>query len=457
VSEDALRQYADEHDGRFLDELREYLSIPSISTDGDKEHEVERCANWLADHLREIGVTKTEVHPTDGHPIVYAEHCHAPGQPTILIYAHYDVQPPGPLEEWESPPFEPTIRDEKVFARGATDDKGQFFAHVKGLETHLAARDELPVNVKLVIEGEEEVGSVHLEDWVADHREKLACDAVVISDSAMFAPGLPTITYGLRGISYFEVTARGPSHELHSGLYGGAVPNPLNELSKIIAQLHDDDRRVAIPGFYDNVQELDDDERENFTELPFDDEKFRRETGAPGLVGEEGHSTLERRWTRPTLDCNGMWGGYTDEGAKTVLPSTAHAKISCRLVPDQDPDRIDELAEDYFRELAPDHIELEFEAKHSGSPVVSDLDNGTVEAARRALRDSWGRETVFTRSGGTIPVCSTFDRVLDVPTVLVGFGLADDRLHSPNEKFNLENFYKGIETSTNLWDELREE
>jgi len=457
VSDHPLRHYADEREDRFLDELREYLSIPSISTDADQSHEVERCANWLADHLREIGIDKTEVHPTDGHPIVYAEHCHAPGQPTILIYAHYDVQPPGRLEQWDSPPFEPTVRDDKIFARGATDDKGQFFAHVKGLETHLATRDELPVNVKLLVEGEEEVGSEHLEGWVSEHRDKLSCDAVLISDSAMFAPGLPTITYGLRGIAYFEVTVRGPDHELHSGLYGGAVPNPLNELSRMIARLHDDDRRVAIPGFYDRVEEIDDEERAKLAELPFDEADFLEETGAPGVAGEKGYSTLERRWTRPTLDCNGVWGGYTDAGSKTVLPSTAHAKISCRLVPDQDPDRIARLAEEYFRELAPDCVELDFEAKHGGAPVISDLDNATVAAAERALEKSWGRETVFTRGGGTIPVCSTFDRVLDVPTVLMGFGLNDDRLHSPNEKFNLENFYKGIESSTYLWDELREE
>jgi acetylornithine deacetylase/succinyl-diaminopimelate desuccinylase-like protein len=454
VTDDPLSEYAQSNQDRFLRELEEYLSIPSISTDPDQSHEIERCANWLADHLREIGINKTEVHETDGHPIVYAEHVPQPEQPTILIYAHYDVQPPDPVEEWDSPPFEPTIRDDKVFARGATDDKGQFFAHVKGLETHLAENDDLPVNVKLVVEGEEEVGSIHIEDWVAEHEEKLDCDAVLISDSAMFAPGLPTITYGLRGLTYFEVTVRGPSHDLHSGLYGGAVPNPINVLSKMIGELHNDEGRVTIPGFYEDVQPLSDKEREALAELPFEESDFIDETGVPAVSGEESYSTLERRWTRPSLDCNGIWGGYTDPGAKTVLPSEAHAKISCRLVPDQDPDEIANLAEDYIHEIAPDCVDVEVDRHHGGYPVLSDLDNPTVEAACDALERSWGREAVFTRGGGTIPVCSTFDRVLDVPTVLMGFGLNDDRLHSPNEKFNLENFYKGIETSVYLWDAL---
>ncbi len=455
VSAAPPQQYAETHRDRFLDELFEYLSIPSISTDSEHAHEVERCANWLADHLRDIGLDRAEVHATDGHPIVYAEHCQQPDQPTVLIYAHYDVQPPDPLDEWDSPPFEPEVRDDKMFARGATDDKGQFFAHVKGLESHLAT-DDLPVNVKLLVEGEEEVGSEHLEGWVADHRERLEADSVLISDSPMFAPGLPTITYGLRGLAYFEVTVRGPSHDLHSGLYGGAVPNPINILSRMIGQLHDDEGRIAIPGFYDNVQPVTDEEREAFAELPFDEKEFREETGAPALTGEAGYTTLERRWVRPTLDCNGIWGGYTEEGAKTVLPSKASAKMSCRLVPDQDPERIAELAESYIEEIAPESVEVDFEPAHGGDPVVSPRDTATVEAAQRALSEAWGRDAVFTRGGGSIPVVPIFDQVLDTPTVLMGFGLENDRLHSPNEKFNLENFYKGIETSTHLWGELHQ-
>jgi acetylornithine deacetylase/succinyl-diaminopimelate desuccinylase-like protein len=451
-----LEAYVEENRERFLDELFEYLEIPSISTDESMKEEVGRCAGWLRDHLSDIGFKSAEIHQTDGHPIVYAEHCEQPDKPTILIYAHYDVQPPDPLDKWDSEPFKPEVRDGKIFARGATDDKGQFFSHVKGLEAHLATSGELPVNVKLLVEGEEEVGSVHLEDWVSKNRQKLACDGVVISDSAMFAEGLPTITYGLRGLSYFEVTLRGPDHDLHSGLYGGAVPNPINELAKIISKLHDDDGRVAIPGFYDDVEPPTDEEREQFASLPFDEEDFRAETGAPGLTGEEGYTTLERRWVRPTLDCNGIWGGYTEPGAKTVLPSEASAKISCRLVPNQDPDEITELASEYIEEIAPSYVDVEVEPHHGGKPVVSPRDNATVDAATRALKRAWGRDAVFTRGGGTIPVVPVFTEILESPTVLMGFGLNDDRLHSPNEKFNVENFYKGIETSTYLWDELEQ-
>ena len=454
MSEEAILEYVEEHRDRFLGELKEYLRIPSISTDPEHADQVQRCASWVADHLEGIGIDTVEIEQTDGHPIVYAEHCHAPGKPTLLIYGHYDVQPPDPLDLWETPPFEPDVRDGKIFARGATDDKGQLFAHIKGLEAHLAVTGELPVNVKLLIEGEEEVGSPHLNPWVGQHRDRLACDAVVISDSSMFAPGLPTITYGLRGLTYFEVTVTGPSHDLHSGLFGGTVPNPINELAKIIAQLHDEDGRVAVPGFYDDIVALTAEEREQFAELPFDEEAYRAETGAPGLQGEEGYTTLERKWARPTLDCNGIWGGFTGAGAKTVLPSTASAKISCRLVPDQKPEKVLELVQNYIEEIAPETISLDFLPHHGGDPVLVDRHHEEVEAACRALEKSWGRQTVFTRGGGSIPVVATFSTVLEAPTILMGFGLDDDRLHSPNEKFNVENFYKGIETSAYLWSEL---
>ncbi|QDG51647.1 dipeptidase [Persicimonas caeni] len=447
-------EYIEENKERFLDELKEYLRIPSISTDPTQKDEVARCARWVADHLEEIGIDTVEIEETAGHPIVYAEHCKAPGKPTILIYGHYDVQPPDPLDLWDTPPFEPDVRDGKIFARGATDDKGQLFAHVKGLEAHLQTSGELPVNVKLLIEGEEEVGSPNLTPWVLENKERLACDAVVISDSSMFAPGVPTITYGLRGLTYFEVTVTGPSHDLHSGLFGGTVPNPINELAKIIAQLHDADGRIAVPGFYDDVIALEDDEREQFASLPFDEEGYLAETGAPGLQGEEGYTTLERKWARPTLDCNGIWGGFIGEGAKTVLPSTASAKISCRLVPGQDPAKVLELCQNYIEEIAPDTVKVEFKPHHGGDPVLIDRDNETVRAACRALQKSWDAETVFTRGGGSIPVVATFSNELESPTILMGLGLDDDRLHSPNEKFNLECFYKGIETSAYLWNEL---
>ncbi|MFB6264579.1 MAG: dipeptidase [Bradymonadaceae bacterium] len=444
--------YIDQHRDRFLQELETYLSIPSISTSPDSADDVRRCAEWLAGHLSEIGLPEVEIFETDGHPIVYAEHCEAPDRPTILVYAHYDVQPPDPLDEWESPPFEPEIRDGKIFARGATDDKGQFFAHVKGLESHLATEGQLPVNVKMLVEGEEEVGSAHLEPFVAEHAEMLECDSVLISDSAMFDRGLPTITYGLRGLAYFEVEVQGPERDLHSGLYGGAVPNPIDELAGILGQLHDEEGRVAVPGFYDNVRELSDEERAELADLPFDEEGFRAETGAAQLDGEAGYTTLERRWARPTLDCNGIWGGYTDEGAKTVLPARASAKFSCRLVPHQKPERIEQLVIEHVRELAPESVAVSVETKHSGQPIVTERDTPTVRAAERASEKAWNEEAVFTLSGGSIPVVSIMDRVLDTPTVLLGFGLNDDRLHSPNEKFELENFYKGIETSAYLWE-----
>ncbi len=455
MSDADIQNYLETEADDFLEELFELLSIPSISTDEAYAGEVERCAEWLADHLREIGVETVEIHSTDGHPIVYAETLTGSEEaPTLLLYGHYDVQPPEPLDEWKSPPFEPEVRDGKIFARGATDDKGQFFAHLKSVEAWLATRGELPVNLKMVIEGEEEVGSEHLTEWVEDHSDKLAADALLISDSSMFAPGIPSITYGLRGLAYLEISVRGPDHDLHSGLFGGAVPNPINELARIISQLHDDDGRVTVPGFYDDVRPIEPEEREDFAELPFDEEAFFVETGAPALKGEKGFSTLERLWARPTLDCNGIWGGYTAPGAKTVLPSTAHAKLSCRLVPDQDADVIADKVEKWLRELADEAVEVDVSVHHGGPPVITDRDNPIVDAATRALSKVWDRDAVFTRGGGTIPIVATFSRVLEIPTVLMGFGLEDDRLHSPNEKFNVENFYAGIRVSHQLWQEL---
>lgn len=454
MSDQAIQKYIEENQERFIEELKEFLRIPSVSTDPENAPEVRRCAEWLADHLRKIGLETVEIHDTPGHPIVYAEYTKATGKPTVMLYGHYDVQPPDPLELWETPPFEPSIRNGMIFARGATDDKGQVFAHVKGIETLLAVNGELPVNIKLVIEGEEEVGSKNLDQWLIDNRERLACEAVVVSDSPMFAPGLPSITYGLRGLAYLEMTVRGPGHDLHSGLYGGGVPNPINELAKIIAKLHDEDGRITIPHFYDAVRELDADERAEFAGLPFKDESFIEETGAKGLTGEKGFSTLERIWGRPTLDCNGIWGGFTGPGAKTVLPSVASAKFSCRLVPDQDPDVIAQLAHDYVKALAPDYVEVSVQIDHGASPVITERDSRAAQAAVRALKKAWDVEPVFIRGGGSIPVVAAFAELLNAPTVLVGFGLDDDRLHSPNEKFNLENYYAGILTSAYLWNEL---
>lgn len=446
--------YIAEHEARFLEELKAFLRIPSVSTDSAHKGDVRECAHWLVDHLKAIGMPTVELHETPGHPIVYAEYLGAPGKPTYLVYGHYDVQPPDPLELWETPPFEPTVRDGKIFARGATDDKGQLFAHVKALEAHLATHKALPVNVKLLIEGEEEVGSVNLDHWVESHREKLKCDAVIISDSSMYAPGLPAIMYSLRGLAYFEIEVTGPSHDLHSGLYGGGVPNPINELGRIIASLHNDDGTIAVEGFYDRVRALSQDERDGFASLPFEESAFCAETGVKGIQGEAGYSTLERTWARPTLDFNGIIGGFTGEGAKTVLPSKARAKFSCRLVPDQDPASIQELVAAHVRKVASPNVRVEIHFHHGGRPVITERNHPAVQAAMRALKKSWDTDPVFIRGGGSIPVVATFGDVLKVPSVLIGLGLNDDRLHSPNEKFDLENFYAGIRTSAYLWDEL---
>lgn len=447
-------EYISQNETRFLEELQAFLRIPSVSTDSHHKEDVRACANWLVDHLKKIGMPTVELHETPGHPIVYAEYLGAPGKPTYLVYGHYDVQPPDPLELWETPPFEPTIRDGKIFARGATDDKGQLFAHVKALEAHLATSGSLPVNIKLLIEGEEEVGSVNLDNWVEAQRERLKCDAVIISDSSMYAPGLPAIMYSLRGLAYFEIEVTGPSHDLHSGLYGGGVPNPINELGKIIASMHNPDGTIAIPGFYDHVRSLTQEERDGFAALPFEEASFRAETGVKGVQGEEGYTTLERTWARPTLDFNGIIGGFTGEGAKTVLPSKARAKFSCRLVPDQQPGPIQELVAAHVRRVASPNVKVEIEFHHGGRPVITERDHPAVQAAMRALKKSWGTDPVFIRGGGSIPVVATFGDVLKVPSVLVGLGLNDDRLHSPNEKFDLVNFYAGIRTSAYLWTEL---
>ncbi len=453
MSQSTLDSYMQEHRERFLAELFDFLRIPSVSTDPMMANQVKRCATWLRDHLVQIGFTTATVHETAGHPIVYAERCDRPGAPTLLLYGHYDVQPPDPLSLWKTPPFEPEVRDGKIFARGATDDKGQLFSHIKGLEALIATTGGLPVNVKLLIEGEEEVGSEHLEGWIEANRELLACDAVVISDSSMYGPGQPSITYALRGLAYFEITVTGPGHDLHSGMYGGAVPNPINALARLIASLHDDDGTVAVPGFYDGVVPLEDDERAAFAALPFSEADFIKEFGGRGVSGEPGYTSLERIWARPTLDCNGIIGGFTEEGAKTVLPSEARAKFSCRLVPGQTPDDIEAKVLAHLRAKAPDTIQVDVKLHHGGHPVITERDNPTVQAACRALKRAWDREPVFIRSGGSIPVVATFAQVLSVPSVLVGLGLQDDRLHSPNEKFDLINFERGVTTAAYLYQE----
>ncbi len=386
--------------------------------------------------------------------MVYGEWLGAPGAPTVLIYGHYDVQPADPVALWTSPPFEPTVRDGYLYARGSSDDKGQALIHLEAIGSWLASAGRLPVNVKVMIEGEEEIGSPHLEPWVRAHAAALAADVALVSDTAIVAPEQPSITYGLRGLAYLEVVANGPRRDLHSGQFGGAVLNPANALCRIIAQLHDDQGRVTIPGFYDRVRPLADDERAELARLPFDLGAFRDATGAAGGWGEAGYSIVERLGARPTLDVNGFWSGWTGPGAKTVLPAAATAKVSMRLVPDQDPGEIARLFADHVRALAPSGLEVTVRELHGGWPALTDRDLPAMRAAAQAYEGAWGRPPVYTRDGGTIPVVAMLQQVLGVPSVLMGFGLPDDNLHAPNERFRLDNFYRGLETSVRFLEAL---
>jgi acetylornithine deacetylase/succinyl-diaminopimelate desuccinylase-like protein len=448
-----IDDYLEASQNAHLDSLCELLRIPSVSTDPAHAEDVARAAEWVANDLRAMSFA-TEVIPTAGHPIVYAEWLGAPGKPTVLIYGHYDVQPPDPVELWRNPPFEPTIEGGNIVARGATDDKGQFYAHLKGCEAHMRTTGSLPVNVKFVIEGEEEIGSPNLEPFLAEHRERLAADIVLVSDTSMYAPGRPAITWGLRGLAYFEVHVKGPSHDLHSGLYGGAVKNPINALCEMIGKLHDEQGRVTVDGFYDDVRPLTEQERAETAALGHDEAAFRAEIGVSESVGEAGYTVLEQTASRPTLDCNGIWGGYTGAGAKTVLPSEAHAKFSCRLVADQDPRDIEDKVEAWFAANAPAGVEVSVKRHHGAPPFLVDRSAPAISAAVRALERVWQTKPVFIRSGGSIPIVASFKHVLGLDTILMGFGLADDRLHSPNEKFGLENFRQGIRSSAYVLEEL---
>ena len=439
---------------RARNELFDLLRIPSVSARSEHNTDTARAAEWLADSLRKIGLTTT-VHPTKGHPIVVGEWRNAPaGAQTVLIYGHYDVQPAEPLELWDSPPFEPTIREGKIFARGSVDDKGQLFLHVKALEAHLAARGKLPVNVIVLAEGEEEVGSDHLAAFIETHTDSLACDAVVISDSAMFAPGLPSILSSLRGLAYFEINVQGPATDLHSGSYGGAVMNPAMALARILATFHDANGHIAIPGFYDKIRDWGEAARRQIRNLPFTDETFRHETGSPELFGEQGYSTLERVWMRPTCEVNGLLSGYTGEGAKTVLPAKAMAKVSCRLIADQVPEEIEQLMRSHVERVAPKGVTVTVTHLHGGRPWRADLEGPLFDAARRALATAFSREPVITGEGGSIPVVGDFQRILGAPVLLVGFGLPGENAHAPNEWMSEENFNKGMRAMAALWDEL---
>jgi acetylornithine deacetylase/succinyl-diaminopimelate desuccinylase-like protein len=439
---------------RYLDELKAFLAIPSISALPQHAGDVRRCADWCADEMRRIGLQNVTLIDTSGNPVVYGDWLGAPGAPTILFYGHYDVQPVDPLELWESPPFEATIRDGEIYARGSADDKGQVFMHFKAVEAHLKQNGRLPVNMKFVLEGEEEVGSVNLDDFIRGHKADLAADVVVISDSPMFARGVPSICYGLRGLVYFQIDLRGSNTDLHSGSFGGAVANPAFVLSQLIAQMKDRGGRVRIPGFYDDVVPLQEEERKAWASLPFNEKKFKKDFGVPKLFGESGYTTLERIWARPTFEVNGLLSGFTGEGAKTVLPAVAMAKVSMRLVPNQHPDRIAELFEAHVRDITPKTMELKITRMHGGKPWMTAYDNPFVQAAGRAIERGFGRKPVFTREGGSIPVVSTFQEELGLPSVLFGVGLPDENAHAPNEKLDVANFHGGIISSAILYQEI---
>jgi acetylornithine deacetylase/succinyl-diaminopimelate desuccinylase-like protein len=441
----------------YLEELKDYIRIPSISTDPAYKADVLRAADFLEGQLRAAGLT-TEQIQTAGNPLVYAEWLGAPGKPTVLFYGHYDVQPADPLELWRNPPFEPTVEGDKLVARGSTDDKGQSYTHVKGVAALLRERGSLPVNVKFLVEGEEESGGEAIDRYVReDGGKRLACDAVMISDTSLYAPGQPSLIYGLKGLTYMEIKVTGPNRDLHSGTFGGAVTNPLNALCQIIAKLRDEKTgKILIPGFYDDVRPLEEWERKEFAGLPFDENQYRTELGVAELFGEEGYSTRERTWARPTCDVNGIFGGYMGKGAKTVLPSWGGAKVSMRLVPDQEPKKIGKLFTDYVKAVAPQGVTVEVEFLHGADPVVVEAKGPTVDAALDAMEEVWGARPVRIREGGSIPIVSTFASVLGAPVLLLGFGLNDDGLHSPNEKFNISHFYNGIRSVARLLDRLGE-
>ncbi len=458
---DSALAYARRHADRFVEELTDWLRIPSISTDPEYAGDVRRAAEWLAADLRRAGVSRVELMETGtaehrGHPVVYAEHLVDAEAPTVLVYGHYDVQPPDPLELWTSPPFEPVLKDGHLVARGSSDDKGQVFMHAKAAEAYLKNDGPQaggpPVNLKFLIEGEEESGSVNLDLFIEANKTLLKADVVLISDTGLFAPGVPSITYGLRGLAYVEVTLTGPARDLHSGMYGGAVHNPANALARMIADLHDADHRVTVEGFYDDVRPLTDDERAEFARLPFDEAAWLAEAGAKAPRTEKGYTTLEGVSARPTLDVNGIWGGYTGQGAKTVLPSKASAKISCRLVPDQTPADVTDKLRCHFERHTPDTMTLEFKDLHGGHGAIVDIKAPAMQAAKEAMRGVFGREPFFTREGGSIPVVAAFKRLLGLDTVLMGLGLDSDAIHSPNEKFGLDRFHQGIEASIRFMD-----
>lgn len=445
------QEFINQNKDRFLNELLDLLRIPSVSADSRHKEDVKKAAGFIQAKLQEAGADRAEIYETKGHPIVYGEKLVSENAPTVLVYGHYDVQPPDPLELWESPPFEPVIKkteihpDGAIFARGSCDDKGQVYMHVKAFEAMMAA-GELACNIKFIIEGEEEVGSDNLEIFLEENKDMLANDIVLVSDTGIIANDVPSITVGLRGLSYLEIEVTGPNRDLHSGLYGGAVPNPINVLAEMIASLKDDKKHITIPGFYNDVLELTAEERAAMARAPFNLEDYKKSIGLSDVEGEEGYSTLERASIRPTLDVNGIWGGYTGEGAKTVIASKAYAKISMRLVPHQDPDKITELFQKHFESIAPPSVKVKVTPHHGALPAVTPTDSPAYLAAAKAMKETFGKEPVPFRGGGSIPIVALFEQILDSKTVLMGFGLDSDAIHSPNEHYGVFNYFKGIET-----------
>lgn len=439
------KEYQQANKDRFLNELLDLLRIPSVSARSEHKDDMLKCAEAVKQRMLEAGASTATIYNTPGHPIVYGEKIIDSSKPTVLVYGHYDVQPPDPLELWHSGPFEPVIKDGKIYARGSCDDKGQFYMHVKALET-MTQTNSLPVNVKFLIEGEEEVGSPNLATFVKENKELLKADVILISDTAMISLDNPSMDVGVRGLSYIEVEVTGPNRDLHSGVYGGAVANPVTILAKMIASLHDENNHIVIPGFYDDVVEATADERSLMAQAPFDEEEYKNDLGVKELWGEKGYTTNERTGIRPTLELNGIWGGYTGEGAKTVLPSKAFAKISCRLVPNQDSHKITDLLINHLNKITPPYIQLKASLHHGGEPYMTPIDSKGYQAASKAIETTFGKQPIPVRGGGSIPICALFEQELGIKIIFMGFGLDSDNLHSPNEKFNVDNFYKGIET-----------
>jgi len=443
-----------EHHHRFEQELIDILKIPSISSDPERKADMQVMAELLQTEMNNIGLERSQIIATAGHPVVYSEWLKAPGKPTLLIYGHYDVQPVDPVDLWDSPPFEPVIKGDKIYARGSADDKGQIFMHLKTIEAFLKTQNALPINIKLLFEGEEEIGSTNLEQFIIDHKDMLNADYVLISDTPMFREGYPGITYGLRGLAYLQVNLRGTNTDLHSGSFGGLVKNPINALVEILAQMKDEQGRILIPGFYDDVIPISENEHKKLGQLPFDAKEFADSIAAPALFGETGFEDLECLWARPTFDINGIWGGFQGEGAKTVIPAEAHAKVSMRLVANQDPADISQKFTDYVKMLLPPSMELDIQAMHGGFGYVTDLDNPGLQAAVRALEKAFGKEVDFLREGGSIPIVKVFADIIQAPVLLMGYGLPDQNAHAPNENFSLYNFHKGIESLVYFFDEV---